>query len=113
MKQIADFGNGWITSIYFIDDQTGFVALYGRTNGCILRTTNGGLNWTACGTPLLSSPAQVTDIWFNTAQDGWATLFYGIAPGNSQSLWHTTDGGVIWTTINFPASNTAAVRQTS
>ncbi len=61
--------------------------------GQVYVSTDAGMSWTATNSmPLGLSPAE--DIHFNTLQDGWV-----IGQGGS-SLYHTSDGGNIWTAVS-------------
>lgn len=78
-------------SVDFISATTGWAC---GDNGLILKTTDGGVNWSnqTSGTTL--------DLWgihFINANEGWAS-------GISGTILHTTNGGVTWTA---QTSNTA------
>ena len=70
---------------------TGF--LYLGNNECILRTTNGGLNWTIVsnynGGPL---PRNLNDIYFPTASIGFAV-------GSNGRILKSTNGGSTWSAL--------------
>lgn len=111
--KLAQFGGApqYISTIYFIDDNVGFVGIYGTTSNFLQRTTNGGFTWQSCITPRLGAPALITDIWFRNASEGWLTFHYG---NTAQNLWHSTDGGVSWNVVlSYPDVGATAVRQTS
>lgn len=65
-------------SLFFTDEQKGWAC---SNNGVILKTVNGGTNWTPCATNVTSA---LRDISFMDGQNGWA-----IADG---SIISTTDG---------------------
>jgi photosystem II stability/assembly factor-like uncharacterized protein len=100
----------WLHGVYFFDEKYGFVV---GTNGTILRTTDGGVNWTKA-----DSPAQdnFRDIVFLDEQIGWILCernIFKLKAGESRSyLLRTRDGGETWLPVNFPknAANTAITR---
>jgi hypothetical protein len=72
-----------ITSIFFVDNQTGWVV---GESGTIIKTTNGGENWfnqTSAVNHHLSS------VYFTDNQTGWVV-------GYSGSVMKTTNGGLNW-----------------
>jgi len=99
-------GTGWfIKKIIFTDDMTGYAGgglnrLYMTENQygkCILKTTNGGLNWNTVYN-IISIPGtemEINDMYFMNASTGWASSRDG-------SIMKTTNGG-----INFTANNSA------
>jgi predicted CXXCH cytochrome family protein len=70
--------------VYFRDTSTGYVV---GDSGIILKTTNGGTNWTRMPTP---TTLPLYWIRFADANTGWAVGGGGVA-------LRTTDGGVTWT----------------
>jgi photosystem II stability/assembly factor-like uncharacterized protein/PKD repeat protein len=88
------YGNGtWpriSNAIHFPNSTTGFVA---GTNGRILKTTNGGNNWTALSS---GTTSEIKDIWFTNSSSGYAV-------GNGRVL-RTTNGGSSWTSTVFSGS---------
>lgn len=99
----------WVSAIFFINDQVGFIGVYGPFAGCIQRTTDGGNTWSFCATPTMTSALLFTDIWFRDSSEGWAAFVYG----TTTNLWHTTDGGVTWLISGYAGPDVGAVRQTS
>ncbi|MHB9111211.1 MAG: WD40/YVTN/BNR-like repeat-containing protein [Thermoleophilia bacterium] len=93
-----------INSISFVDGQTGYAAGIG---GTVIKTTNGGANWTAkipstsCG-GVVTAGCNLSGIHFFSATEGWVVGDYG-------TIWHTINGGDSWTsqTANLPASGCA------
>lgn len=81
-----DVQGGTIFSTFFIDANTGWAASNG---GVILKTTDGGANWTAQFTGNLYN---FWDIHFIDANTGWAVGDYG-------TIYKTVDGGTTWTKV--------------
>jgi photosystem II stability/assembly factor-like uncharacterized protein len=116
---IATFPQGKVVSMYFFDEQHGFVGLDGftqdNTGNHLLRTTDGGATWTESTLPFytkfLSFEPWIGDIWFYNNTEGWATYVYG---NGTCSLIHTIDGGMNWENTSLVTHLGAyAVRQTS
>ncbi|MFI5144082.1 MAG: T9SS type A sorting domain-containing protein [Ignavibacteria bacterium] len=90
------FSQGWVqlnsgttsnlTFVQFLDANTGFVG------APLLRTINGGLNWTT-----INTPATPGGIFFLDINNGY------FSSGNEQGGGHvykTTNGGLNWTSLN-------------
>jgi photosystem II stability/assembly factor-like uncharacterized protein len=87
----------WLTSVYFINENTGFIGsseplplsgnFYG---GEIIRTTNGGTNWSRV---LLDSNLRVKSFYFTDQNTGYAI---GGSFATTGYLFKTTDGGLTW-----------------
>ena len=83
---------GEIVFLFFLDKDLGWASSYNHstppygTN--ILKTTNGGINWTR--TPYPQENIFITCILFFDSQTGWMG-------GNPHALVKTTDGGATWT----------------
>lgn len=76
-------------SIHFIDADTGWlVGLDYGAGGLIMKTTDGGANWTRQDP---SRDVELIDVFFTDAQTGWVS-------GNNGVILHTADGGDTWTT---------------
>ncbi|MDQ3193608.1 MAG: YCF48-related protein [Bacteroidota bacterium] len=73
-----------MSSIWFTNLMTGYVAGYTSNNSRIFKTTNSGLNWNLQSTPAADSLYSVTFIDANT----------GYAAGNSGTILKTINGGV-------------------
>lgn len=88
-------------AIHFPSSSTGFVV---GTNGRILKTTNGGNNWT---TSTSGTTAELKDVYFTGTQNGYTV--------GSERVLRTVNGGSSWTStifsgsyfksIHFPSSN--------
>lgn len=81
-----DVQGGTIFSTFFIDANTGWA---GSNGGVILKTTDGGSNWTAQFTGNLYN---FWDVHFIDANTGWAVGDYG-------TIYKTADGGTTWTKV--------------
>ncbi|MFN3528584.1 MAG: YCF48-related protein [Bacteroidia bacterium] len=80
---------GTLGSIYFIDEQTGFIA---AQNGNVFKTTDGGFNWT-------TTPTGTTQFLNAVFADQQNTLY---AVGNSATFITSADSGNTWTTLGLP-----------
>jgi len=74
----------WLYSVFFVDANTGWVS---GMNGAILKTTNGGANWTAQTSGVTGT---LYGISFVDANTGWAV-------GSAGTVLKTTNGGATWT----------------
>jgi hypothetical protein len=88
---------------FFFDESHGFVGTGIRSSGTyaatIYATSDGGLTWKQMLTPN-GDQGAVTDIYMQTPQVGFASLF-----GLTQTLWKTTDGGNTWFDFSFAGQN--------
>lgn len=75
-------------AVYFYNSMLGFVLLY---NGQMLRTVDGGQNWTNITMP---TTEPISDVFFVSPTTGFAT-----ASGENY-LFGTTDGGNTWTKVS-------------
>ncbi len=96
MFKTSDYGTTWsqqwvvtdiLKSVYFINADTGFVA--GVMTGKILRTYDGGDNWTEYTSGIAVS--TINSIHFPDATNGYMV-------GISGNVVKTTDGGASWST---------------
>ena len=103
----TDGGNSWkvqnipslsFPSSYFINESLGWMVgdSYGGSN--IYRTTDGGTNWTPCGS---TYPGYYFTICFSNATTGWIT---GYNYSNQKSIIKTTDGGNTWVGQDIPSN---------
>ncbi len=104
---------GWVQSstldymslkcVYFLNQNTGFAGgLYGGTSWIIVKTTNGGLNWSNYA-PQPTTGSAITAITFINNLTGFAV---GESYGTQPIYIKTTNQGVLWTLIN-PGVSTA------
>ncbi len=88
-----------LLSVHFIDASTGLIGSNSRDlqvflGGEIIRTTNGGNNWSRV---LLDSGFRVKDFYFINSSTGYAV---GGLYALSANLYKTTDAGFTWTDIS-------------
>ncbi|MBS1494801.1 MAG: T9SS type A sorting domain-containing protein [Bacteroidetes bacterium] len=90
-----------ITSIYFIDANTGFVTDGGSY---VFKTTNGGLNWSTTGIGH-SAPTKNFDVHFVNSTTGFVlNNFYSGYPipgPGSTEIYKTTNTGETWNSLGF------------
>lgn len=77
-----------LKSVFFTDENTGYAVGY---NGTILKTTNGGFNWTAY--------TGVPNEYFRSVHFSGQTGFI-VGGYNSAIIFKTTDGGDTWADIS-------------
>lgn len=78
-----------LNAVKFIDTSTGWAV---GDNGTIIKTTNGGGNWT---TQTSNVTHNLTDVDFIDANTGWVTSDFN---GTNAVILKTIDGGTTWTT---------------
>jgi photosystem II stability/assembly factor-like uncharacterized protein len=93
---------------WFFDVNHGMVCL-DRGHDGIRLTFDGGQTWQVAQTPSSSPSATITDIFFNSRTEGWASVTLN---SPQSGLWHTTDGGSTWTETGYFGTPNA-VRATS
>ncbi|MBU1718874.1 MAG: hypothetical protein KKA07_07340, partial [Bacteroidetes bacterium] len=82
----------WLRDVYFVNSTTGFAV---GDNGLLLKTTDGGLNWTTLTVTGSAANRKYNAVWFTDANTG-------VAVGGNQSndsiatIIRTTDGGATW-----------------
>lgn len=86
--------NELLRFLHFVDEDFGVAA--GR-NGIILRTTNGGIEWSVLNTGVTSS---FYDVFFLDDSKGWA-LTFPTSPPFFTKIINTTNGGDTWKTTNY------------
>lgn len=89
-QRVTGVGNSFYNEVFFISSTTGWITSQGAT---VLRTTNGGVTWTAGTLPGATISAN-RDICFIDASVGFVS--------GSDSVWKTTNGGATWTGIGPP-----------
>jgi len=91
----------FIGKIFFITPEVGWIAgtnelseaLNGRV-AFVLRTTDGGRSWKSCQVPTDRGVADIKDLYFLNASDGWLITWHFNNEGTH--LFRTTDGGRTW-----------------
>ena len=89
------------STVQFIDTTTGWIVgtagNYPNTNGIILKTTDGGENWT------LQNNIGITNylfsVYFIDSNTGWAVGWYE-GQNFAGTIYKTTDGGTTWIKTN-------------
>ncbi|WP_194825044.1 YCF48-related protein [Nocardia sp. XZ_19_231] len=91
----------WGWKIHFIDDRIGFVALESFERGAILKTVDGGDNWTRIDINDPQGNANLEGVGFVSETVGWVG---GWGPGPNHfsrgSSSATADGGATWQDAN-------------
>ena len=90
--------NYFLTSVYFINSNTGFVVSGDErfpTNGVILKTSNGGANWISVAS---LSNIGFEDVCFLNDMTGFICGTYYWSRG---VIYKTTDGGYNWNVSQF------------
>jgi photosystem II stability/assembly factor-like uncharacterized protein len=84
--QHYDFTGYKIQAIHFSCENNGWAVGY---NSTILRTTDGGLDWTPVDPAVVGIPTgkELRTVWFTDSQRGW------IGSRNDSRLFYTTNGG--------------------
>ena len=76
----------------------GTVAKPNARHGVLLRTTDGGVRWTAPRAPC--NPQATGALSFVNARDGWASCLINPGVGMSaKTIYETSDGGVHWKAV--------------
>ncbi|NOS86572.1 MAG: T9SS type A sorting domain-containing protein, partial [Ignavibacteria bacterium] len=93
--------NNDLTSVSFVDQNTGWVAGYNNTvdyHGVILRSTNGGTNWVS---QVDEYNFQPESIYFLDENSGWSTgsRLFGT---NRSAVKKTTNSGTTWMNVTIP-----------
>jgi photosystem II stability/assembly factor-like uncharacterized protein len=97
MVQASNIGTA--NSIYFTDLTHGWVV---GKNGLIMKTTDGGNNWTTVTNPL-SSTAKSKCVFFLDSSTGW--IGSHMDGDNTQYVLGTKDGGTTWTKYVTPVGS--------
>ena len=61
----------------------------------LLRTSDGGRNWSVLNTNLSKPNTEIARVWFRDERLGWA----GGAVSHKPTIWRTTDGGGTWSLV--------------
>jgi photosystem II stability/assembly factor-like uncharacterized protein len=89
-----------ISSIFFVNENTGWVVGYGsNTTQKIWKSTNGGLNWTNQNATTLNTE-DIESVYFIDINNGWAV---GSENGSNAFVFKTTNGGQNWNKISVPS----------
>jgi hypothetical protein len=99
----------WGWKIHFLDDRIGYVALESFERGAILKTVDGGENWTRIDINDPQGNANLEGVGFLTESVGWVGGWgpASIGPGGQPvhmalgSSSATTNNGVTWQDVKF------------
>jgi photosystem II stability/assembly factor-like uncharacterized protein len=93
---VVNFPNNYFNSIFFLDDNTGFIGGQYLNGGVIYKTTNGTNSWIQ----------QLNLPWYELKSIYFIDKNNGFAAGRSRIIAKTTNGGNNWDTIrlNYPYS---------
>jgi photosystem II stability/assembly factor-like uncharacterized protein len=89
--QFADLNNGWAVG----------------DSAKILKTTDGGSNWTPITNTGISSDSKLKGLFFLDADTGWIGCKFANISGDYGIILYTNNGGSSWTTQSLPVSNDA------
>ncbi len=98
-SNIPPTGNGHssLLSVYFINQQTGWLGAANLERNNIYKTTNGGANWVFQNNPVSQSGwNQINDIRFISQDTGWAV--HGTP--STGAIMFTSNGGLTWVMDN-------------
>jgi len=90
IQQASNIGKA--NALYFSDLLHGWVV---GENGLVLKTTDGGSNWTAVTNASITSVSNSKSVFFLDANNGWITNEEPSWPNHA--ILHTTNGGNSWT----------------
>lgn len=81
-----------LEAVKFINQQTGIAV---GAAGTIMRTSNGGLNWTVQPSPVYAYLWDVTYVNINT----WIAVGVDVSSGNNGIILRSTDAGISWVIV--------------
>lgn len=84
--------SNYFLSVFFLNEETGWVGGGDIGSGIILHTDDGGVNWTT----QTGTCEQIESIYFVDTNNGWAVANDGTS--GVYYIYHTTDGGAHWAT---------------
>lgn len=95
-----DIGSlAWLRSIYFVDDQEGWLV---GSKGTIFKTIDSGNKWQKVE---WRSTDLIRDVFFSDRETGWILCErdqFSSNTGSASYMMHTTDGGKTWTELESP-----------
>lgn len=96
--QSTPITNGWLTDVYFVDENTGWAVGYDDASdqAAIIHTTNGGEEWVAQPNPMAG---ELNAVFFVDEDTGYAA---GQDSGSWIALLKTTNGGEQWQEQTLP-----------
>ncbi len=104
--------NGRIGTVYFLDEDTGFVSVAavpgGSTSPKLLKTTDGGQIWNAAILEDFTGDQGIQDIIMLDRLHG-----YACGGAGTTSVWQTQDGGLTWQSIVKESKFAVSIRKTA
>ncbi|MGA3371221.1 MAG: hypothetical protein ABSC48_05615 [Terracidiphilus sp.] len=88
--------SGTTAGLRGIDSVDGTVAWASGTGGTVLRTTDGGAQWTKCAIPDAASDGATLDFRGVQAWDATTAIVMASGPGEKSRLYKTKDGCISW-----------------
>lgn len=71
------------------------------SNGCMAKTTDGGITWSFVNNPLFSNARSINAVWFVSATKGYIGGQWN-TPDSIPKLYVTNDGGATWDSLSAP-----------
>ena len=95
--------SGSISSTSFNDVHyvTSTIAYAVGSNGCMAKTTDGGVTWSFVTTPLFANARSINAVWFVSPTKGYIGGQWN-TPDSIPKLYVTNDGGATWDSLNAP-----------
>ncbi|HAS40779.1 MAG TPA: hypothetical protein DCS93_09885 [Microscillaceae bacterium] len=92
--------NQRLESVFFVDNNIGYVGGAGVLAPTLLKTIDGGATWTSLPNNIAAN--EVVGLYFTSANVGWALVDNG--------LYQTTDGGTTWNKhLDLPLHNQGGI----
>jgi photosystem II stability/assembly factor-like uncharacterized protein len=91
--------NHTLNSVYFLNDQTGYVV---GEKGVVLKTSNGGNNWSNIFNQTIYDASCV---YFSNISTGWVYIDNGDYERDSSFIIKTTNEGLTWNKFYIDSSN--------
>lgn len=99
LLKTTDFGLTWTQKkfdrscedVHFVNQNVGYVTLFGGSDSVIQKTTDGGNSWSVVGT----FPKKISSIFFLNDSLGWATTT-STTTSENKIILKTTNGGLTW-----------------
>lgn len=72
------------------------------SNGCMVKSTDGGANWSFVRTPLYANSKNINTVWFINENKGYIGGQANNTPDQTPKLYFTNDGGASWDSMAAP-----------
>ncbi|HDL17847.1 MAG TPA: hypothetical protein ENH29_02210, partial [Bacteroidetes bacterium] len=95
-KQPAPANNSQFEDLFFVNPDTGWVVGQVNPNGLILKTTDGGVNWSSVNAP---PSRDISAINFISPVHGFLSV-HGNSAASFATVFETEDGGDSWTELS-------------